>query len=621
MSQPSLLGRFFRILGRSIDALRTFLGRLLFVFFLIIVVILLFGGPTPLQVPDGGLVVINPRGPVGEQPGEVDPATLLLGSGELNTTPLRDITETLKRAAEDERITGVVLNLGEMTSISPANLETVGAALQSFKESGKSLIAHGDYYDQAQYLLASYADTVFLHPMGQVLLPGYGGSQLFYNELLDKLGVNVHIFRVGTYKAAVEPFERNNMSDESRANSQQLVDELWQRYLTQVAQNRGLSEQLLRSYTNDFGDHLRASDGDTAATALEHGLVDELLSRPQLRTRLRELVDGSEADAAAGTIEFQQYLALTSGSDLPSENEIGVIVAEGTIDLGDQPRGVVGADSLAALIREARRDDNVKAVVLRIDSPGGSAMASELIRQELDLLQTSGKPLVVSMGGTAASGGYWIAAMADEIWASPATITGSIGIFGMIPTFEGSLASIGVYADGVSTTPLTRADPFTGISEPLATVFQATVEDGYRRFLRLVAEGRGMTEEQVDAVGQGQVWSGTRAQQYGLVDHLGDLDDAIEAAARLAEVNDYRMRYIETPMSPGEMLLQGMAQNISSAALGKMFGGGDNGAGLSNSIQANILGGWQRMFSDLAALRLNDPLNLYTLCEFCAVLR
>lgn len=600
MSQPSLLGRFFRILGRSIDALRTFLGRLLFVFFLIIVVILLFGGPTPLQVPDGGLVVINPRGPVGEQPGEVDPATLLLGSGELNTTPLRDITETLKRAAEDERITGVVLNLGEMTSISPANLETVGAALQSFKESGKSLIAHGDYYDQAQYLLASYADTVFLHPMGQVLLPGYGGSQLFYNELLDKLGVNVHIFRVGTYKAAVEPFERNNMSDESRANSQQLVDELWQRYLTQVAQNRGLSEQLLRSYTNDFGDHLRASDGDTAATALEHGLVDELLSRPQLRTRLRELVDGSEGDAAAGTIEFQQYLALTSGSDLPSEKEIGVIVAEGTIDLGDQPRGVVGADSLAALIREARRDDNVKAVVLRIDSPGGSAMASELIRQELDLLQTSGKPLVVSMGGTAASGGYWIAAMADEIWASPATITGSIGIFGMIPTFEGSLASIGVYADGVSTTPLTRADPFTGISEPLATVFQATVEDGYRRFLRLVAEGRGMTEEQVDAVGQGQVWSGTRAQQYGLVDHLGDLDDAIEAAARLAEVNDYRMRYIETPMSPGEMLLQGMAQNISSAALGNVS-----------------LGGWQRMFSDLAALRLNDPLNLYTLCEFC----
>ena len=600
MSQPSLLGRFFRILGRSIDALRTFLGRLLFVFFLIIVVILLFGGPTPLQVPDGGLVVINPRGPVGEQPGEVDPATLLLGSGELNTTPLRDITETLKRAAEDERITGVVLNLGEMTSISPANLETLGAALQSFKESGKSLIAHGDYYDQAQYLLASYADTVFLHPMGQVLLPGYGGSQLFYNELLDKLGVNVHIFRVGTYKAAVEPFERNNMSDESRANSQQLVDELWQRYLTQVAQNRGLSEQLLRSYTNDFGDHLRASDGDTAATALEHGLVDELLSRPQLRTRLRELVGGSEGDAAAGTIEFQQYLALTSGSDLPSEKEIGVIVAEGTIDLGDQPRGVVGADSLAALIREARRDDNVKAVVLRIDSPGGSAMASELIRQELDLLQTSGKPLVVSMGGTAASGGYWIAAMADEIWASPATITGSIGIFGMIPTFEGSLASIGVYADGVSTTPLTRADPFTGISEPLATVFQATVEDGYRRFLRLVAEGRGMTEEQVDAVGQGQVWSGTRAQQYGLVDHLGDLDDAIEAAARLAEVNDYRMRYIETPMSPGEMLLQGMAQNISSAALGNVS-----------------LGGWQRMFSDLAALRLNDPLNLYTLCEFC----
>jgi protease-4 len=628
MSQPlqpplksSPLRRVFRLLGRAIDTLRTFIGRLLFVMVLVVVLLLIFGGPTPLQVPEGGLVVINPRGPVVEQAGEVDPATLLLGSGELETTPVRDITEALKRASEDERIAGVVLNLGEMTSISPANLETVGAALQAFKASGKSLTAHGDYYDQAQYLLASYADTVILHPMGQVLLPGYGGSQLFYNELLDKLGVNVHIFRVGTYKAAVEPFERNNMSEESRANSQQLVDELWQSYLTQVAENRGLSEQLLRSYTNDFADHLLASDGDTAATALQHGLVDELLSRPQLRNRLRELAGGAESDAAAGTIEFQQYLALTSRPHLPSENEIGVIVAEGTIDVGDQPRGVIGADSLAALIREARRDDNVKAVVLRIDSPGGSALASELIRQELDQLQSTGKPLVVSMGGTAASGGYWISAMADEIWASPVTITGSIGIFGMIPTFEGSLASVGVYADGVSTTPLTRADPFTGVSEQLATVFQATVEDGYQRFLRLVAEGRGMTEEQVDAVGQGQVWSGAQAQKFGLVDELGDLDDAVAAAARLAEVNDYQMRYIETPMSPGEVLLQGMAQNIGSVALAKMAFDGDSAAGLGTAIQANILGGWQRMFSDLAALRLNDPLNLYTLCEFCAVLR
>jgi protease-4 len=628
MSQPlqpplksSPLRRVFRLLGRAIDTLRTFIGRLLFVMVLVVVLLLIFGGPTPLQVPEGGLVVINPRGPVVEQAGEVDPATLLLGSGELETTPVRDITEALKRASEDERIAGVVLNLGEMTSISPANLETVGAALQAFKASGKSLTAHGDYYDQAQYLLASYADTVILHPMGQVLLPGYGGSQLFYNELLDKLGVNVHIFRVGTYKAAVEPFERNNMSEESRANSQQLVDELWQSYLTQVAENRGLSEQLLRSYTNDFADHLLASDGDTAVTALEHGLVDELLSRPQLRNRLRELAGGAEGDAAAGTIEFQQYLALTSRPHLPSENEIGVIVAEGTIDVGDQPRGVIGADSLAALIREARRDDNVKAVVLRIDSPGGSALASELIRQELDQLQSTGKPLVVSMGGTAASGGYWISAMADEIWASPVTITGSIGIFGMIPTFEGSLASVGVYADGVSTTPLTRADPFTGVSEQLATVFQATVEDGYQRFLRLVAEGRGMTEEQVDAVGQGQVWSGAQAQKFGLVDELGDLDDAVAAAARLAEVNDYQMRYIETPMSPGEVLLQGMAQNIGSVALAKMAFDGDSAAGLGTAIQANILGGWQRMFSDLAALRLNDPLNLYTLCEFCAVLR
>ncbi|MGB4248510.1 MAG: signal peptide peptidase SppA [Pseudohongiellaceae bacterium] len=621
MAQTSFIGRFFRFLGRSIDFLGRLLSRLLLLLFVGIVLVLLFSGPEPLQIPEGGLVVIEPKGAVVEQAAMPDPTNLLLGATDVTSTPLRDILDTLERAAADERIAGVVLSLGEMTSISPANLETVGEALEGYKTSGKALIAHGDYYGQAQYLLASYADTVYLHPMGQVLLPGYGGSQLFFSELLDRLGVNVHIFRVGTHKAAVEPFSLNGMSDESRANSQQLVDELWQRYLTQVAANRGLSEQLLRSYTNDFADHLLASDGDTAQTALSHGLVDELISQPELRTRIRELAGAAgAANDGPHTIGFQQYLLLTARPHLPMQDEVGVIVAQGTIDVGEQPRGTIGADSLNALIREARMNDRVKAVVLRVDSPGGSALASELIRQELEQLQSAGKPLVVSMGGTAASGGYWIAATADEIWASPATVTGSIGIFGMIPTFEEGMAELGVYADGVSTTPLSRADSFSGMNEPMARVFQASVEDGYRRFLRLVSNGRDMTLEEVDAVGQGQVWSGTQALEFGLVDNLGDLDDAVESAARLAGLTDYGVRTIDRPLTPSEQLLQEIVRNMGLAALLSTYLSGSESVwerALPAMPLSSILPG-----VDLTAFtRFNDPLNLYSLCEFCTLLR
>ncbi|OGT74175.1 MAG: signal peptide peptidase SppA [Gammaproteobacteria bacterium RIFCSPLOWO2_02_FULL_57_10] len=621
MAQTSFIGRFFRFLGRSIDFLGRLLSRLLLLLFVGIVLVLLFSGPEPLQIPEGGLVVIEPKGAVVEQAAMPDPTNLLLGASDVTSTPLRDILDALERAAADERIAGVMLSLGEMTSISPANLETVGEALEGYKTSGKALIAHGDYYGQAQYLLASYADTVYLHPMGQVLLPGYGGSQLFFSELLDKLGVNVHIFRVGTHKAAVEPFSLNGMSDESRANSQQLVDELWQRYLTQVAANRGLSEQLLRSYTNDLADHLLASDGDTAQTALSHGLVDELISQPELRTRIRELAGAAgAANDGPHTIGFQQYLLLTARPHLPMQDEVGVIVAQGTIDVGEQPRGTIGADSLNALIREARMNDRVKAVVLRVDSPGGSALASELIRQELEQLQSAGKPLVVSMGGTAASGGYWIAATADEIWASPATVTGSIGIFGMIPTFEEGMAELGVYADGVSTTPLSRADSFSGMNEPMARVFQASVEDGYRRFLRLVSNGRDMTLEEVDAVGQGQVWSGTQALEFGLVDNLGDLDDAVESAARLAGLTDYGVRTIDRPLTPSEQLLQEIVRNMGLAALLSTYLSGSESVwerALPAMPLSSILPG-----VDLTAFtRFNDPLNLYSLCEFCTLLR
>ena len=609
MSLRSLPGRFFGFLGRVLDALRVFIGRLFFLLFLIVLLSLVFSAPAGVQVPEDGLVILNPKGAIVEQPGLLDAQSLLLGSSEVTATPLRDVLDALDRAATDSRIRGVVLDLTELTAVSPASLETIGAALERYRGSGKALIAHGDYYSQAHYFLASWADTIYLHPMGQLMLPGYGGSQLYFASLLEKLGINVHIFRVGTHKAAVEPFSLDGMSDLSRANMQQLVDELWERYLNQVAVNREVTPDALRSYANDYPAHLLAVGGDTARVALEHGLVDELVSQPEFRARLSALAGASGGNPR--TIGFQDFLLATHAPALPAESEIGVIVAEGTIDMGEQPRGAIGADSLVALIRDARRDERVKAVVLRVDSPGGSALASELIRQELEQLQEAGKPLVVSMGGTAASGGYWISAMADEIWASPATVTGSIGIFGMVPTLEEGLNRLGVFADGVSTTPLTRADPLTGMSEAMATVLQASVEDGYRRFLQLVSDGRNLSIEQVDMVAQGQIWSGSQALAFGLVDNLGELDDAIAAAARLAALDTYDWRYIEKPLTPGEQFTQELIRNFGLTALGDgQWLQGLTGAGVRQTLE-----------SVSALARFNDPRDLYSLCEFCGFLR
>lgn len=612
------MSRFFHFIGRVFDFLIKLTGRLLFLLLLIGLVFLLVSGPEPLQVPDDGLVVINPRGAIVEQSGLVAPGSLLMGATDVNSTSVRDIVEALQRAAVDDRVTGAVLDLTEMGEASPVVLEAIGAALDEFKAADKTLLAYSAYYSQPQYLLASYADTVYLHPMGQLLLPGYGGSQLFFADLLDRLGINVHIFRVGTHKAAVEPFMLNGMSEESRSNNQQLADELWQHYLDQVALNRGLSESAVRDYAANYPAHLLAAGGNTAQVAVDHGLVDALVSQPRFQDQVRGLVGD---DAAAHTIEFQQYLTLTRRPQLPSQNEIGVIVAQGTIDVGEQPRGMIGADSINELIREARNNDRIKALVLRIDSPGGSALASELIREELMQLQAAGKPLVISMGGTAASGGYWIAATADEIWASPVTITGSIGIFGVVPTFENSLGELGVHTDGVSTTPMTRADVFSGLTEPMAAVFQASVEDGYQRFLNLVAAGRGLSVAEVDAIAQGQVWSGSQARDHGLVDNLGGLDGAIGAAARLAGLEDYQHRFIEKPLTPAEQFMQQLVQNMGMTPAMASLQTSIAGA-LGGQVPAGALGAWHDLLDDFVTLaRFNDPLDLYSLCEFCAALR
>lgn len=616
MSQSSFIGRFFRSLGRGIDALRVFLGRLIFLFIIVVLAVVLFGSPDQIDVPDNSLVVLAPKGNIVEQPSILDASSLMLGAQEIVDTPLRDVLDTLARAGTDERVRGLVLDLREMGEVSPANLERIGSALEDFKGQSKALVAHGDYFTQAQYYLASYAQTIYLHPMGQLVLQGYGGNQLYYAQLLEKLGIKVHIFRVGTHKAAVEPYSLTSMSAESRDNNQALVDELWQRFVNQIAINRGLSADEVLSYANNYPQHLLEVNGDTAQLAMRFDLVDELVTPAQLQARLSSLV-ANNSDRLR-TIDFKRYLSATQPEESTQKNQIGVIVAQGTIDVGEQPRGTIGAQSLNELIREARRDEEIKAVVLRVDSPGGSAFASELIRQELVELQRSGKPLIVSMGGTAASGGYWIATAADEIWASPATITGSIGVFSIVPTFETSLEKIGVFTDGVGTTPLSRSDVLSPLSDAMSTVLQSSVENQYRKFLQLVADARGMSIDDVDLVAQGQVWTGTQAINRGLIDNLGTLDDAIEAAARLASVDEYTWRYIEKPLSPGEEILQSMIQNFDLAAsmssMAESFG---LGVGVRAPLEL-----FDSMLEAASPLKeFNDPADLYTLCEFCVLLR
>lgn len=616
MSQGSFIGRSFRFLGRSIDALRVFLGRLIFVAIIVVLALVLFSSPAQLNVPENSLVVLAPKGNIVEQPSLLDASSLLLGAQEIVDTPLRDVLDTLARAGDDDRVRGVVLDLREMGGVSPANLERIGSALEKFKEQGKALVAHGDFFTQAQYYLASYAQTIYLHPMGQLVLQGYGGNQLYFAELLEKLGVKVHIFRVGTHKAAVEPFSLTAMSTPSRENNQALVDELWQRYVNQVATNRALGADEVLSYANDYPQHLLEVNGDTAQLAMRFDLVDELVTPAQLQARLSALA--SDVSGNPRTIDFKRYLSATQPIILPQGDQIGVIVAQGTIDIGEQPRGTIGAQSLNELIRKARLDDAIKALVLRVDSPGGSAFASELIRQELVELQRSGKPVIVSMGGTAASGGYWIATAADEIWASPATVTGSIGVFSIVPTFESSLAKIGVYTDGVGTTPLSRADVLSPLSEAMSTVLQSSVESQYRKFLALVADARGMDVESVDLVAQGQVWTGTQAINRGLIDNLGTMDDAIEAAARLANIDEYTWRYIEKPLSPGEQILQGIVQNFGMAQSVSSLAAA---AGLGNSARTPLALLDSLLESVSTLPDFNDPADLYTLCEFCVLLR
>lgn len=603
-------GIFTRI-GNGLTRTRLILSNLFFFGFLLVAAIFLLSGAPLPEVPERGALVLNPEGSIVERRSPVDPLQQWLApQGVMAEAELGELLDALEYAADDERIPLVVLDFDDLQFVSVAHANAIADALAAVREAGKKVVAYGSYFDQHPYLMASQADAVYMHPLGQVMLPGYSINNLYFKDLLDKINVNMHVFQAGRYKAFVEPYTRTDMSAAAREANLDLVNGLWQGYSNRVTGSRRLEADRFRRYTQSYDEAVTEADGDFARLAVEYHLVDELLTPDQARARIAEEVGHDEQGGFNG-IGFRDYLSAVNGAaqNAGDGQQVGVITGQGPVIMGDELRGVIAAERVVQMIRKAREDDKVRALVVRLNTPGGSAFASELIRQELELTQLAGKPVVVSMGPVAASGGYWIAATADAIFAEATTLTGSIGVFGILPTFEDSLAGIGVNSDGVRTSELSRIDPLTGLSESTARVLQTSTEHTYQRFTNLVARGRGMTPERVEEIAQGRVWLGNRALDLGLVDALGGRDQAISRAADLAGLTDYSVRDIEPLLSPRERLLrQFFGADTASAALDWVSGGRPVPALLRRLDEAWRLAG-----------TLNDPRHSYALCLACRV--
>jgi protease-4 len=600
MSEPGLMSR----IGSWLTRARNFTANLIFVLLVVLFVTVILTSGERIRVPEGAALVLNPTGIVVDKETLGDAiAELLAPESTRRETELAGLLTALETGAGDDRIKTLVLDLTELDFVSTAHAATLGEAIRTFSDAGKEVIAYAHYFTQPQYLVASYADAVYMHPDGQILPIGYEVNRLFFSEMLNKLDINVHIFRVGKYKEFVEPYTRSDMSDEAREANQKLVDGLWRHYSETVTANREIEAQSFESYAEQYSPLLKAAAGDMGRLALEFHLVDELLTPDQTRARIAATV-GYAREGEFNGIGYRDYLTARDSDPARSGGaNVGVITTQGPIVMGSDGRGVIAADSTVDLIRRARMDDSVSALVLRVNSPGGSAFASELIRQELELTQLAGKPVVVSMSSVAASGGYWIASTANRIFAHPTTITGSIGIFAVIPTFEESLARIGVTSDGVGSSALSGSlDLSSGIAEPMAAVLQASVERGYEQFLNLVARGRDMTPEAVDEIAQGRVWIGSTALELGLVDELGGVGEAVEAAAGLAGLEAYGVKQIEEPLSARAMLLKQLGESVEIDLFPEppqVFALLERGASLIRL--------------------LDDPSHRYALCEACTV--
>ena len=607
--------RFVRGLWRGVDVTRRFVFNLLFLLVLVFVLMVLFSDGPVLH--KRSALVLAPGGQLVEQYSS-DPVqrSLARALGEdLPETQLRDILRALDAAAEDERIERLVIVPDSMTGAGYAALREVGDAIGRFKQSGKQVVAYADNMTQQQYYLAAFADEVYMHPSGGLLLEGLGRYRNYYREgLEDKLGVDVHLFRVGEFKSAAEPYILDGPSEESRQADLFWMTDVWQRYLADIGAARGIDPATLQADIDNFDQRIRAAGGDLAQLALDQKLVDALIDKGEFRELMIERGVLDEDEETFRQVSLDGYLGHLAREKLPFDPrpQVAVVVAQGEITYGQQPPGTVGGDSTSELLREAREDEHVKAVVLRVDSPGGGVFPSEQIRREVARIQDAGKPVVVSMANVAASGGYWISMDADAIFANESTITGSIGIFGLFFTMPDTLAKIGVHTAGVGTTRLAGAiDPRMPLNPMVADAVQAIIDDGYEDFIGKVAAARGQSVEAIDQVARGRVWSGAQAKERGLVDAFGGLEAAVADAAKRASLGEdaYGVRYIERELSPFEQFLVSTSGNVLAARALDRLG-----------VAALVLGeeGVATLARDLALLRApgGRPFSAAAYC-FC----
>ncbi|ADP12742.1 protease 4 [Erwinia sp. Ejp617] len=608
-----IIATIFKWTWRMLNFVREFVLNLFLILLIVVALGLWFqlhNAGTPAATQKGALVV-NLSGAVVDKPSvsnkfsKIGRQLLGASSGRLKENSLFDVVDAIRQAKDDTNITGMVLDLRHFAGGDQPSLQYIGKALREFRDGGKPIFATGESYSQAQYYLASFANKIYLSPQGNVDLHGFATNSLYYKTLIDKLKISSHVFRVGTYKSAVEPFLRDNMSPEARDADGRWVGELWQNYLNMLAANRQITVDQVFPGAQGVLNGLQKLGGDTAQYAKENKLVDELASSSRVEHELVKTFGwDKEANHYRGT-SIYDYQVKDNGS---SDGNVAVILANGAIMDGEEAPGSVGGDTTALEIRAARLDPKIKAIVFRVNSPGGSVTASETIREELAAAKEAGKPVVVSMGGMAASGGYWVSTPANYIIASPNTLTGSIGIFGVINTVESSLDAIGVHTDGVATSPLADVASTKALPPEVQQMMQLSIDKGYQNFIGLVAKSRNKTSEEIDKIAQGHVWTGSDAKAKGLIDALGDFDDAVAKAAELAKLDKPQLSWYQG--EPG--LLDMLFSQVDVSAH----------AALPATLKAYLPA---PMFDVISAMKkqpglmdnLNDPQNRYAFCLTC----
>ncbi|WP_386693051.1 MULTISPECIES: signal peptide peptidase SppA [unclassified Lonepinella] len=625
---------FFKLIWKALNFIRRVVMNLVFLLFVLFLatVISLFNLPknNVQLVGEQGALLLNLDGYLADNRETSLSWQKALNELEGSNIPRKistfDVVYAIENAKNDERIKGLVLDLNYFEGADLPALEYVGSAIQHFKAQHKPVIALSENYSQDQYFLASFADEIYLNPVGTVDIYGLSAQNLYFKSMLDQLEVTPHIFRVGTYKSAVEPFLRDDMSPEARANGERWLKGMWTNFRDIVAKNRQIEPNQVLPDSQQYLADLKALKGDSSAYAKQRKLITEFTTRTEIQQKLTALFGENTQDDVIEfkNVDFDTYLAALPDRQLGDSHssnpthKIAVVNVEGAIVDGESEKDEVGGDTIANLLHQAADDEAVKAVILRVNSPGGSAFASEVIRQEIDNLQAIGKPVVTSMGAEAASGGYWISSTTDYIVADKNTITGSIGIFSIFPTFENSLKKIGVSADGIRTSKLSELSSTSPLSDELKEVFQLEIEQGYDRFLDVVSRGRHLSKAEVDKIAQGQVWLGQDALQHKLVDELGDFETAVKKAKELAdqqtgEKADYSVEWFDEEPQGFKALLQSLQQGTKSLVKTSV----SEMVGLPEVKQ--VQGQLKNQLGILG--KFNDPKGQYLYCLNCGVVK